>query len=80
MAHRTQNDQPLTTTQGPGSIVKSCRNTMCRDSALDDDPIRPPTLTWIMFLIFLDDMDQILEDEAAVAPERLQPVIEAPYR
>ena len=37
-------------------------------------------LTWIMFLKFLDDMERIDEDRAALAGEVFRPTLEAPYR
>jgi type I restriction enzyme M protein len=37
-------------------------------------------LTWIMFLKFLDDMEQIAEQEAKISGKRLRPALEAPYR
>jgi type I restriction enzyme M protein len=39
-----------------------------------------PMLTWIMFLKFLDDMDQIAEQEAQMAGKRFRPALESPYR
>jgi hypothetical protein len=37
-------------------------------------------LTWIMFLKFLDDMEQIAEQEAKMAGKRFRPALEPPYR
>src|SRR5690349_18032500 len=37
-------------------------------------------LTWIMFLKFLDDMEQLREQEALLTGEKFNPAIEAPYR
>ncbi len=36
-------------------------------------------LTWVMFLKFLDDMEQIREQKAELAGERFKPAIEPPY-
>ena len=69
-----------TTAQQLGSIIKSARDIMRKDKGLNGDLDRLPMLTWIMFLKFLDDMEQIREDEAALANERFQPAIEATYR
>ena len=69
-----------TTAQQLGSIIKSARDIMRKDKGLNGDLDRLPMLTWIMFLKFLDDMEQIREDEAALANERFQAAIEAPYR
>ena len=48
----------LTTAQQLGSIVKSCRDIMRKDKGLNGDLDRLPMLTWMMFLKFLDDMEQ----------------------
>lgn len=58
---RQKNAQPLTTAQRLSSIVKSCRDIMRKDKGLNGDLDRLPMLTWIMFLKFLDDMEQIAE-------------------
>src|SRR5205823_4941918 len=71
---------PLTTAQRLGSIVKSARDIMRKDKGLNGDLDRLPMLTWIMFLKFLDDTEQLREDEATLAGERFRPAIEPPYR
>ena len=63
-ANKKNNGQPLTTAQRLSSIVKSCRDIMRKDKGLNGDLDRLPMLTWIMFLKFLDDMEQIAEQEA----------------
>ncbi len=63
----------VTTAQQLGSIVKSARDTMRKDKGLSGDLDRLPMLTWIMFLKFLDDMEQLREEEAAFAGERFRP-------
>src|SRR3989441_3507476 len=75
-----KNQQPLTTTQQLGSIVKSARDIMRKDKGLNGDLDRLPMLTWIMFLKFLDDMEQIGEQEAALAGKKFRQAIELPYR
>ncbi len=60
-ATKSKNSQPLTTAQRLSSIVKSCRDIMRKDKGLNGDLDRLPMLTWIMFLKFLDDMEQIRE-------------------
>jgi type I restriction enzyme M protein len=70
----------LTTAQQLGSIVKSCRDIMRKDKGLSGDLDRLPMLVWVMFLKFIDDMEQIREQEAILAGERFRPAIEAPYR
>ena len=80
MARTQKNTQPLTTAQRLSSIVKSCRDIMRKDKGLNGDLDRLPMLTWIMFLKFLDDMEQIAEQEARMAGKRFRPALEAPYR
>ena len=53
---------------------------MRKDKGLNGDLDRLPMLTWIMFLKFLDDMEQVREAEATLAGKRYQPSIEFPYR
>src|ERR1041385_7565808 len=66
-ARSRANDQPVpTTAQQLGSLVKSARDVMRKDKGLNGDLDRLPMLTWIMFLKFLDDMEQIRETEAAL--------------
>jgi type I restriction enzyme M protein len=77
---KATNGNTLTTAQQLGSIVKSARDTMRKDKGLNGDLDRLPMLTWIMFLKFLDDMERIREEEAALAGERFRPAIEVPYR
>jgi type I restriction enzyme M protein len=75
-----KNEAPKSTAQQLGSIVKSCRDIMRKDKGLNGDLDRLPMLTWIMFLKFLDDMEQVREAEAKLAGKRYRPSIEAPYR
>jgi type I restriction enzyme M protein len=72
--------QSLTTAQTLSSIVKSCRDIMRKDKGLNGDLDRLPMLTWIMFLKFLDDMEQIREQEAKMSGKRFRPTLESPYR
>ena len=53
-----------TTAQGLGSLLKSARDIMRKDKGLNGDLDRLPMLTWIMFLKFLDDLEQIKETRA----------------
>jgi type I restriction enzyme M protein len=80
MARKQNSSQPLTTAQRLSSIVKSCRDIMRKDKGLNGDLDRLPMLTWIMFLKFLDDMEQIAEQEAQMAGKRFRPALESPYR
>ena len=80
MARKQKTSQPLTTAQKLGSLIKSARDIMRKDKGLNGDLDRLPMLTWIMFLKFLDDMEQIREQEAAMRGEKFRPGIEPPYR
>ena len=71
---------PLTTAQSLSSLLKSARDIMRKDKGLNGDLDRLPMLTWIMFLKFLDDMEQIREQEAKMAGKKYHPAIEPPYR
>ena len=79
-ANKRNNQQPLTTAQRLSSIVKACRDIMRKDKGLNGDLDRLPMLTWIMFLKFLDDMEQIRTEEAKMSGKRFRPAIEPPYR
>ena len=69
-----------TTTQSLGSLIKSCRDIMRKDKGLTTDLDRLPMLTWVMFLKFLDDMEQVRETEAALEGKRFRAAFEPPYR
>jgi len=71
---------PTTTAERLGSVVKSCRKIMRKDKGLNGDLDRLPMLTWIMFLKFLDDMEQIEESDAKMKKARYHSAIESPYR
>src|SRR5213594_3979262 len=75
-----KNQQPLTTAQQLGSIVKSARDIMRKDKGLNGDLDRLPMLTWIMFLKFLDDMELQREGEAKLTTKKFKPAVEPPYR
>ena len=80
MARAKEKKQPLTTAQQLGSLIKSARDIMRKDKGLNGDLDRLPMLTWIMFLKFLDDLEQIREQEAAMAGKKFRPALEPPYR
>ena len=80
MARTQKSTQPLTTAQRLSSIVKSCRDVMRKDKGLNGDLDRLPMLTWIMFLKFLDEMEEIRQEEATMAGQRFRTAIEPPYR
>lgn len=77
---KSKNTPPLTTAQQLGSLIKSARDIMRKDKGLNGDLDRLPMLTWIMFLKFLDDLEQIREQEAAMAGRKFRPALEPPYR
>src|SRR5215469_5506725 len=80
-ATKKQKDEPQTSSaQQLASLIKSCRDIMRKDKGLNGDLDRLPMLTWIMFLKFLDDMEEIRKDEANLAGKKFRPAIEAPYR
>jgi type I restriction enzyme M protein len=71
---------PMTTSQILGSLLKSARDIMRKDKGLNGDLDRLPLLTWIMFLKFLDDLEQQREEETALSGKKFKAAIEAPYR
>src|ERR1700693_5471281 len=71
---------PPTTTQALGSLMKTARDIMRKDKGLNGDLDRLPLLTWIMFLKFLDDLEQQRQDEAKLAGKKFKAAIEPPYR
>src|ERR671924_54075 len=77
---KTKIEIPRSTAQQLGSIVKSCRDIMRKDKGLNGDLDRLPMLTWIMFLKFLDDMEELRKEEANLAGKKFRPAMEAPYR
>ncbi len=77
---KTKLELPKSTAQQLGNIVKSCRDIMRKDKGLNGDLDRLPMLTWIMFLKFLDDMEQSREEEAKLAGKKFRRAIDPPYR
>ena len=69
-----------TSAQQLASVIKSARDIMRKDKGLSGDLDRLPMLTWVMFLKFLDDMEQVREAEAAMAGKPFRPAVEPPYR
>ena len=80
MSNQKTEKAPQTSAQTLGSLIKSCRDIMRKDKGLTTDLDRLPMITWVMFLKFLDDMEQIREAEATLADKRFRPAIEPPYR
>jgi len=73
-------EEPRTPAERLGNIIKSCRKVMRKDKGLSGDLDRLPLLTWIMFLKFLDDLEQIEESRAKMRRAKYRPTIEPPYR
>lgn len=71
---------PATTAQQLGSLIKSARDIMRTDKGLNGDLDRLPMLTWILFLKFLDDLEQVRETQALLGGKPFRPAIERPYR
>ena len=80
MPRPKKTDAPRSTAQSLGALIKSCRDIMRKDKGLSTDLDRLPMLTWIMFLKFLDDMEQVRDAEASMEGKRFRPAIEKPYR
>lgn len=70
--------QPKTTAQSLGSVLKSARDIMRKDKGLNGDLDRLPLLSWIMFLKVLDDLERQREEEAKLAGRRFRPAVESP--
>ncbi len=75
-----KSQEPKTTAERLGSVIKSCRQIMRKDKGLSGDLDRLPLLTWVMFLKFLDDMEQIEESRAKMRRMEYRSTIEPPYR
>jgi type I restriction enzyme M protein len=78
--NQRRNENNQTTAQRLRSLVKSARDIMRKDKGLSGDLDRLPALTWIMFLKFLDDMEQHRELEAELEGVDFKLIIEPPYR
>ncbi len=71
---------PLTTAQRLGSLIKSARDIMRKDKGLNGDLDRLPMLTWVLFLKFLDDHEQVREERAKLKRQKYRPLLDPPYR
>lgn len=80
MATKTNSAVPVIPAQQLSTVIKAARDIMRKDKGLNGDLDRLPMLTWIMFLKFLDDKEQVWEAEAKVAGKQYKRLIEAPYR
>ena len=78
---RAKKPQPdLSTSQRLATILKSARDIMRKDKGLNGDLDRLPTITWLLFLKFLDDSERVTAQEADLSGRRYEPLIEDPYR
>src|SRR5947208_11788273 len=77
---KNTNNQPPTTAQSLGSLIKSARDIMRKDKGLNGDLDRLPMLTWIMFLKFLDDLELQRETEAELSSKKFERALDPPYR
>lgn len=73
-------EQPKTTAQQLGTLIKSARDIMRKDKGLNGDLDRLPLLTWIMFLKFLDDREKLEEARAGIGGKKYKSAVEGPYR
>ncbi|MGY3214506.1 N-6 DNA methylase [Mucilaginibacter sp. HD30] len=69
-----------TPAQRLSGIIKTCRNIMRKDKGMNGDGDRLPMLTWIMFLKFLDDNENLQEINAQLEGKKYHSAIEHPYR
>jgi type I restriction enzyme M protein len=69
-----------TSAQRLSGIIKTCRNIMRKDKGMNGDGDRLPMLTWIMFLKFLDDNENLQEVNAQLEGKKYTSAISAPYR
>lgn len=80
MATKIKADGPIIPSQQLGTVIKAARDIMRKDKGLNGDLDRLPMLTWIMFLKFLDDKEQVWEAESKVAGKTYKRLIDSPYR
>jgi type I restriction enzyme M protein len=69
-----------TPAQRLSGIIKSCRKTMRKDKGMNGDGDRLPMLTWIMFLKFLDDNENLQEIQATLKNRKYKAAITEHYR
>lgn len=69
-----------TPAQRLSGIIKTCRNIMRKDKGMNGDGDRLPMLTWIMFLKFLDDNENLQEVNAQLEGKKYKSAIAEPYR
>jgi len=69
-----------TSRESLSSNIKAIRNIMRKDKGLNGDLDRLPMLTWLMFLKFLDDAEDLHQTAAELAGRPHRAIIESPYR
>jgi type I restriction enzyme M protein len=79
-ARQLKIEKQETPAQRLSGIIKSCRQIMRKDKGMNGDADRLPMLTWIMFLKFLDDNEQLQEVTAQLEKKQYKAAIENPYR
>jgi type I restriction enzyme M protein len=79
-AKRGSSAAPSTTAQQLGSLIKSTRDIMRMDIGLSSNLHRLPMLTSIMFLKFLDDLQQTEEAQSKLGGRHYRPAIDERYR
>lgn len=80
---KTKKEKPIvieTPAQRLSGIIKTCRNIMRKDKGMNGDGDRLPMLTWIMFLKFLDDNENLQEINAQLEGKKYKSAIAEPYR
>ena len=71
---------PLTTRENLTSLIGSARKILRKDKGLNGDVDRLPLLTWVMFLKFLDDLENVHAEECELDGRPYHTIVEAPYR
>jgi len=71
---------PVSTRDSLSATIKTIRNIMRKDKGLNGDLDRLPMLTWLMFLKFLDDSDELHKVSDELAGRAHRELIDAPYR
>ncbi len=70
----------VTTPQRLLNTIKTARRIMRKDKGLSGDIDRLPQLTWLLFLKFLDDSEEMAVTETQLSGREYRPTVDAPYR
>ncbi len=62
------------------SAIRQARRELRKDLGISTDIERLPLLTWLMFLKFLDDHENVAETTNVLRGKRYSPLLPAPYR